>query len=171
MSSLSATLLRQARSIAGQLTSLAKANAPKHLQAGIKSTVVEESEGRLRITLETKGADARAQEYGSGLQDRRHPAKYPITGKPWLAFMPTNGYLGNAYGAYDPNTHQGVGEKTVFITHQVMHPGIHAVNDGQGYVRPALKQFRKYLREGDFPKEIRNALVSDIRRSFRGNNA
>jgi hypothetical protein len=170
MSVLSTTLLRQARSIAGQLTSLAKVNAPKHLQAGISSHVVEEGEGQIRITLETKGADARAQEYGSGLQDRKHPHKYPIVGKPWLAFMPTNGYLGNAYGAYDPNTRQGVGEKNVFITHQVMHPGIHAVNDGQGYVRPALKEFRRTLKEGNFPEEIKQAIVSDIRRSFRGND-
>jgi hypothetical protein len=170
MSSLASQLLRSARSIAGQLTSLARSKAPKHLQAGIHTSATEETEGVIRITLTAKGADARAQEYGSGLQDRRHPAKYPITGKPWLAFMPTNGYLGNAYGAYDPNTHQGVGEKNVFITHQVMHPGIHAVNEGQGYIRPALKEFRKTLKTGNFREEIKRAIVSNIRRSFRGND-
>ena len=164
MSSLSTTLLRQARSIAGQLTSLAKSKAPKHLQAGISSHVVEEGEGQIRITLETKGADARAQEYGSGLQDRRHPAKYPIVPKngKYLAF---NWEIANA----NPEKFRFLPDGRVILP-SVMHPGIHAVNDGQGYVRPALKEFRRTLKEGSFPEEIKQAIVSDIRRSFRGND-
>jgi hypothetical protein len=158
-SSLASALVRSARSIAGQnLTRLARSYAPKHLQAGIHSQVVEESEGVIRITLTSKGADARAQEYGSGLQDRRNPHKYPIPKVPktppqFLEFQGTNAYEG-----------------WLIRTRQVQHPGIHPVtNNGQeGYIRPALKQFREHLKTGDFPEEIKRAIVSDIRRSFGG---
>lgn len=161
MSTLSTTLLRSARSIAGQLTSLAKANAPKHLQAGISTHVSEEAEGIIRITLETKGADARAQEYGSGLQDRRNPHKYTIT--------PKNGkYLAFKWEVHPDNARYLPDGR--ILLESVQHPGIHAVNNGQGYVRPALKEFRTYLKEGNFPQEIRSAIVSDIRRSFRVND-
>lgn len=166
MSSLSTTLLRSARSIAGQLTSLAKSKAPKHLQAGISTHVTEETEGVIRITLETKGTDARAQEYGSGLQDRKSPHKYPITPKPGHKYLAFQWDVAEAH----PEVAKFLPDGRFFIT-KVMHPGIHAVNEEQGYVRPALKEFRKYLKEGNFPDEIRSAIVSDIRRSFRGNNA
>lgn len=172
MSSLSTALLRSARSVAGQLTSLAKANAPTHLKAGISSHVTEESEGVIRITLESKGADARAQEYGSGRQDRKNPHDikiFPKNGK-MLVFLGTHGY-GNEFSQYNPNTRQGIGEMNIVLTSKVLHnPGIHAVNEGKGYVRPALEKFRENLKTGNFRQEIKDAIVSDIRRSFRGND-
>ena len=171
-SSLSAALLRSARGIAGQLTILIKQNAPRHLQDNIKTTVVEEAEGVIRITPSVIAPDARAQEYGSGLQDRKRPHEikiFPVKGK-MLAFLGTHGY-GNEFSQYDPTTRQGVGDKNIVLTKAVLHhPGIHAVNGGKGYVRPALKEFRKYIKEGSFPDEIRGAIVSDIRRAFRGND-
>ena len=172
-SSLASALLRSARSTAGQLTRLARSKAPRHLQSGITSSATEESEGVIRITLKVKGADARAQEYGSGHQDRKNPHDikiFPKNGK-MLVFLGTHGY-GNEFSQYNPNTKQGVGEMNIVLTPKVLHhPGIHAVNDGQGYARPALKEFREHLRTGDFPEQIKKAIVSDIRRSFGGKNA
>lgn len=161
MSSLSTTLLRSARAVAGQLTSLAKANAPTHLKAGISSHVTEESEGVLRITIESKGADARAQEYGSGLQDRRNPRKYTIA--------PKNGQYLAFHWEVHPDHANYLPDGRILLK-SVQHPGIHAVNEGKGYVRPALEKFRENLKTGNFRQEIKDAIVSDIRRSFRGNN-
>lgn len=166
--SLASQLLRSARSYAGQLTSLAKSFAPKHLQSGIKTTVREDAPGSIIMTIIAKGADAHAQEYGSGLHSQYGKrAKYLIKGKPWLTFMPTNGYKGNAYGAYNPTTGQGVGEKTFFITDKVMHPGINRYQ-GRGYIRPAVKEFTKSLKENPkIKEELRQAILSELTKSFK----
>jgi hypothetical protein len=167
---LPATILRSLRSRAGQLTQLARSLAPKHVAPSISTSVTEVSEGKFQVRIKATSPDARAQEYGSGLHAQKGPkARYPITGKPWLAFMPTNGFQGNAYGAYDPVTRSGVGDKTVMIKHEVMHPGIEAANEGKGYIRPALKEFRVSIRKnGTINKEIKQAILGDLRASFSG---
>ena len=156
--------MRSARSYAGQLTSLIKSKAPKHLQGGIKSSATEEGDGVVRITAKVTGADARAQEYGSGIHAQKGKVgKYPITPKAgkYLAFH-WQVHLENA--KYLPDGR--------ILLESVQHPGIHPVTkDGQeGYLRPSLKEFRLKLKTGDFPEQIKNAIVSDIRRSFRGND-
>jgi len=167
-SSLPAKLKRSASVYAGHLTRMVKTNAPKHLQDNIKTIVKETSPGIVRVTVQVTAPDARAQEYGSGLhKDGRMgaKAKYPIVGKPWLAFMPTNGFKGNAYGAYNPVTRAGVGDKTVLIKHKVMHPGIKKYK-GRGYVRPAVREWVKGIKNSDINKAVKEALLGDIKKAF-----
>lgn len=163
-SQVASRLLRSARSFAGQLTTIAKGYAPNHLKKGISSKAQEIEEGVIKITITAKGADAAAQEYGSGIHGKKHK-KYPIVGKPWLAFMPTNGYKGNAYGAYDPNTRKGVGEKTYFITDKVIHPGIEKYQ-GKGYIAPAVREWRKTLRKKLAP-EMYAAITGELNKAFK----
>ncbi len=166
--SLASALKRSAVSYAGQLTSLARSFAPKHLKQNITTSVKEPEPGVIVMTITAKGADAHAQEYGSGLHSQYgKKAKYLIKGKPWLVFMPTNGYRGNAYGAYNPTTGEGVGEKTFFITDKVMHPGINRYQ-GRGYIRPAIKEFTKSLKTNPkIKEELRQAILSDLTKAFK----
>lgn len=65
---------------------------------------------------------ALAFEKGSGLRGTKR-RRYLIPGRPFLAFMGTNGY-GNAYGTFDVKTRKGMGSKNIVVTRQVMHPGV-----------------------------------------------
>jgi len=157
-SSLPSALLRSARSYAGQITSMARSLAPAHLQSKIKTTVVEEGDGVIRITTTVKAPDAHAQEYGSGLNAQRGvKAKYPIRPKPGTAFLEFDGT--NAYDGW------------LIRTNLVMHPGIKAVNEGQGYIRPTYAEFRKKIKgNSELNNAIHRAILSDIRRSFSKDN-
>lgn len=158
-------LKRSAIAYAGQITALARKLAPRHLQAGISSHVEDKNDGTFIIRTTAVGADSRAWEYGSGLHRRRGTkGKYLIQGKPWLAFFGTNGH-GNAFGAFNPTTRKGVGEKNIVVVREVHHPGIEAANSGKGYIAPAQAEIRKRLRE-TLSKDIRDAIVGDLRESF-----
>lgn len=172
---LSSNLLRRCRGWAGQLTKLAKANAPEHLKKYIHSTVEPNGESptyRIRIFVENSNpaqkfgsADARAQEYGSGLQAQfggKHT--YKIIGQPWLAFY-VGGGKGSAFGAFSPTTRKGTGEKDIVIIHEVNHPGI----PPHPYIRPAVKEIRATLRK-ELDETIREAIRFDMRSAFKGAN-
>lgn len=161
---LPATLLRSLRARAGQLTQLARSLAPKHIAPSIKTTVTEVSEGKVRVRITATAPDARAQEYGSGLHAQKGAkAKYPIVPK-------TGKYLAFRWDVADASP-----EKFSFlpdgrvILQKVMHPGIEAANEGRGYIRPALKEFRASIRKnGTINKEIKQAILGDLRASFSG---
>jgi hypothetical protein len=155
-------LLRSARSYAGQLTSLIKSYAPVHLQKGVKVHADEPTEGKVIIHIEARGADAHAQEYGSGLHtDGRKgtKAKYPIPKIPttpphFLVFQGTNQFDG-----------------WLIRTRQVQHPGIEKFK-GKGYIAPAVKEFRAKIKQkgGGLRQEIRQAILGEIKKSFVGAN-
>lgn len=103
---------------------------------------------------------ANAYEYGSGLHGKSR-RKYPILGKPYLAFFGTNGY-GNTYGAYNPITRKGVGSKNIVVVRQVMHPGVEA--------RPYLgKSITSTLQKAapELAVEIKRSLVDYLRISLK----
>jgi hypothetical protein len=165
-SDLTPRLLNRARAWAGQLTSLAKSYAPNHLRDAISSKVEEGNDGQIviRITANRfanpviggKGEstlDARAQEYGSGIHSK-NPKKYPIVGNPYLVF---------AWDKIPDFMHTTKDGKAVL--HQVMHPGIEAANQGQGYIRPAIKELRKRARS-ELQMDVRQAILSDLRKAF-----
>lgn len=160
MSEFSSTLIRSVRSFAGQLTSLAKSYAPTHLKNKI-STSVTESGDNFRITITAKAPDARAQEYGSGLWAQKGS-------KHWIPIMPINKtMLAFPYPQEKvyPGTRYIDGR---IITNEVQHPGIHAVNDEQGYIRPAVKEFRKRIKAKDgLAGDLKRAILNDIRKSFK----
>lgn len=160
--SLQGSLLAKARSWAGQLTSLARSYAPKHVRPAISSHV--ESEGGryiIRITANRGTAqDARAQEYGSGLRARRGAKKkYPIVPreKKFLAF---HWEVANR----EPEGFSFLPDGRVVLP-SVQHPGIQAANEGKGYIAPAVNELRKRGRK-ELSQEVREAILEDIRRSF-----
>lgn len=151
---LGTNLKKRASAWAAQLTSLAKSYAPSHIQKAISSKTEEKSDGTyiIRITADRRIApDARAWEYGSGLKARRGSKGYinidPKT-KPFLVFAGTNDWSGQ-----------------IIRTSHVNHPGIMAANGGQGYIAPAVNELRKRART-ELDADVRNAIASDIRRSF-----
>lgn len=156
-------LKRRAAAWAGQLTSLAKSLAPAHVQSSISSHVEDGKDGTfiIRITADrAKAPDARAQEFGSGIHARRGPkAKYPI--------LPKNG----KYLAFDWDIANANPERFSFLPDgrvrltKVSHPGIEAANEGQGYIAPAMRELRKRAK-AELDKEIRDAIMGDLRESF-----
>jgi hypothetical protein len=171
-STLEQALLYRARTWAGQLTTLANSFAPAHIRdaKAISSKVEEGNNGQIviRITADRfanpvvggKGEstlDARAQEYGSGLHGKSHQ-RYPIIGNPYLVFE---------WDKVQDWMHTTKDGKVVL--HQVMHPGIEAANQGQGYIRPAIKELRKRAKT-ELSADVRQAILSDLRKAFGRKN-
>lgn len=164
------SLKRLTASWAGQLTKLAKDLAPAHLRPYIHSKV-EDKDGVSFIVrtyvnknenpIEKYGsADARAQEYGSGLQARRgSKTKYPIfpKTKKILAF---NWEVANS----DPENFKFLPDGRVMLS-SVQHPGIKAANEGKGYIGPAQAEIRARAK-AQLGKEIRDVILGDLRESF-----
>jgi len=160
-SSLPTNIYRRAVAWAGQLTSLAKSYAPTHIKPYIHSKVEDTGDGVyiIRITAD-RGAnpiqkygslDARAQEYGSGIRARRGgKGMIDIVPKtqPNLVFAGTNEWEGY-----------------IIRTKHVSSPGIPAANDGAGYIAPAVNELRA-RGKAELQQDIRQAILSDIRRSF-----
>lgn len=156
-------LRRRATAWAGQLTSLAKSYAPKHIKPAISSHVEDKQDGQfiIRITADRAEApDARAWEFGSGIHARRGPkVKYPILPK-------TKKFLAFKWDVADanPEKFRFAPDGRVLLT-SVKHPGIVAANGGQGYIAPAMKELRKRAKI-ELSKEIKDAIVGDLRESF-----
>jgi len=169
MSRIQSAIKRRAISWAGQLTQLAKSFAPAHLRPYIHSRVEEQqTKFIIRTTVNRKenplpkygSADARAQEYGSGLQARRGAKrKYPIVPK-------TGKFLAFRWDVADANPDQFkiLPDGRVLLP-KVNHPGIQAANQGQGYIGPAVKELRKRARK-ELDLDIRQAILGDLRQSF-----
>lgn len=169
---LASNLKRRAAAWAGQLTSLAKSFAPKHIQPYISSHVEEKGDGVyiIRTTANRfanptrKGhpnygsSDARAQEFGSGIHARRGKVgKYPIKGHPFLVFKWD-------IATASPEKFTMTKDGDVKLA-QVMHPGIQAANEGKGYIAPAQIELRKRAKR-ELSEDIRSAIVGDLRESF-----
>lgn len=154
-------LKARASAWAGQLTSLAKSYAPKHVQPAISSHVEEKEDGQFLIRITASRAiapDARAQEFGSGLRARRGAKhKYPIQGHPFLVFEWD-------VATQNPDKFVMTEDGRVVLA-QVMHPGIQAANGGKGYIAPAMKELRKRAKK-ELSEEIRQAIIGDLRESF-----
>lgn len=163
MTRLSDNLRRRSSAWAGQLTKLARSFAPDHIRSAISSTTESKDNGTfiIRITADRRVApDARAWEYGSGIRARRgSKQKYPITPK-------TRKFLAFHWEVADqnPENFTFLDDGRVLLP-SVMHPGIQAANNGQGYIGPAMKALKQKAR-AELNQDIRNAIVSDLRVSF-----
>lgn len=165
---ITSALLRSMRTYAGQLTKLVKSLAPNHLKGNVKTEVIQNTEGSVRLTVSVKGADAHAQEYGSGLHtDGRKgaKAKYPILpkNKKVLAF---HWEIATA----NPDRFKFLPDGRVMLS-RVMHPGIKKYKD-RGYVNPAVRELRNRIRQkgSGVKQEVRQAIFGEIRKSFIGAN-
>jgi hypothetical protein len=164
MATLQLNIKRRLAGWAGQLTQYAKANAPQHLQSFIHTRVEESGAATftLRVYVENKAptgeghynygsSDARAQEYGSGLQSRTSKKEYPIRArwKPKLVFMGTNEFSGQ-----------------LIVIDEVSHPGIKPYHD-EGYIRPAIKEFTPYM-AANIAEDLADAVRTTLRTAFEG---
>jgi hypothetical protein len=155
-------LLRRARAWAGQLTKLAKGYAPNHVAPAISSHVENKEAGFIiRITADRKIApDARAQEFGSGLHARRGVKKKYLIAPKTKKALAFNWEVANA----SPERFIFAPDGRVLLQ-SVQHPGIEAANGGKGYIAPAMNELRKKAR-ADLDKDIREAIMGDLRESF-----
>ena len=162
-STLEQALQFRARAWAGQLTTLARSFAPAHLRDAISSKVEEGNSGQIviRITADkfkqpkpggkgTTTLDARAQEYGAG--------PHVIQGHPFLIFP---------WDKADANVRRN--ENGDVMLASVNHPGMIAANQGQGYIRPAIKELRKRAKT-ELSADVRQAILSDLRKAFGRKN-
>lgn len=167
---LQTALQKTATAWARKLTILAKGFAPSHVKPAISSKTENRGDGTfiIRVMANRKVApDARAQEHGSGLKAHRGPkVEYPIAPKNRRALA----FYENANGTWNyemanppmPRRYAPDGRGLFF---GVMHPGIEAANNGEGYFRPAVKEWRRQARKG-LDKEVRAAILGDLRKSF-----
>ena len=163
-SELDALLKRKAKTWASKLTKLAKERAPKHIAPYITSASTA-TEGRYQITLAVKpvekftetGAisnygtmDAKAQEYG-------YPGAHitPRAGRKFLSFPWEVQVVG---AGRLPN-----GNILLKEVHRLPMP---AYNEGKGYIRPAVAEWRAELRATETP-EIAKAIFADLRKGFK----
>lgn len=168
---LTAAIKRRAIAWAGQLTKLAKSFAPNHLRPYISSRVEQKETGfvirimadRNANPIEKYGsADARAQEFGSGLKARRgakkkyliKPKNKKVLAFPW------------AVADANPERFKFTSDGRVMLG-SVMHPGIQAANNGKGYIAPAMKELKK-RGKAELKNDIRQAILGDLRQSFGG---
>jgi hypothetical protein len=165
-------LKRRASAWAGQLTSLAKSFAPNHVEPAISSKVETKEDGTytIRITADRRIApDARAQEFGSGLHARRGvKKKYVIAPKYKKVLAFHWDVLDNpetAQQVFDSPKFLGFAPDGRGLFRYVEHPGIQAANAGKGYIAPAMRELRKRAK-ADLSKEIKDAIVGDLRESF-----
>lgn len=167
---LQSNLRNLAKYWAGEITKLSKSFAPNHLKTKISTHVTETNDGTFVLTTVARGKDARAQEHGSGTRKRdkrRRMEKYPIRPKTKRALA----FYENAQGTWDydmvdppmPIIYAPDGRGVFF---QVMHPGIQAYNNGEGYIRPAVKQLRRRARK-DLDKAVYNAIFGDLNQAFK----
>lgn len=156
-------LLNLVRRHAGELTKKVKALAPNHLKSKVSTSVSVKGKGKFELTIRVRGKDARAQEWGSGIRSVKYKgSEYLITpkkssGKKLLAFYWE--YANPAYHNFLPDGRVTFGSVT--------HPGIHPFNNKKGYVRPAIKEYKIYLRR-EAPKELKQAILGDIKTAFTG---
>lgn len=158
-SSLPAKLKRSVTTYAGQLTRLVKTYAPAHLRDNIRTETKEVSPGVMRVTVRVSAPDARAQEYGSGLhKDGRMgtKAKYPI--------YPKNKKLLAFRWDIHPDNATYLPDGRILLA-KVMHPGIKKYK-GRGYVRPAVREWTKNIKNSDINKAVKEALLGDVRKAF-----
>lgn len=151
---------------ARRLTQLAKGYAPNHLKGGISSKSTETSNGRWEITVTARGADAKAQEFGSGLRATKGTKKkYPIRPKTkkFLAFYWEKATVSEMERGR-PGVFRFLPDGRVAFG-KVMHPGIKPYQ-GKGYIRPAMKELRKRAKK-DLGAEVRKAIVGDLSSSFK----
>lgn len=137
--------------------------APRHLVPYIHVTTRQEGElSIIRIDVnrgenpsQREGSlDARAQEFGSGLSAQigdKHLIRFAARNAPALIFDGTNGWVG----------------KTIYmpVPRKVNHPGIQAANQGEGYIRPAVREFEGTIINALDPT-IRSDIDFEIRTTF-----
>lgn len=134
--------------------------APSHLRQYIKVERARDGETvilRVSVNIRANPAqkygskDARAQEFGSGLRAQIGQTGYiSIVPKRrrFLKFAGTNDWEG----------------QTIFTQH-VNSPGIPAANSGEGYIRPAIREFESVLIPQLDPT-IRQAVNFEVRTWF-----
>jgi hypothetical protein len=145
-SRLAANLLQAAKVLAERTLGVAKDLAPAHIAPHIKASVSGSGETvvmALNVNpqddpAEKYGtADARAQEFGSGLHAQIGETGFiriVAQNAEALVFEGTNEYEGQTIVMMKPRP--------------VYSPGIKAVNDGQGYMRLAIQQAQTYVEVG-----------------------
>lgn len=161
-SKFSESLYKEAKTWAGRWTKLAKGMAtstptvPGHVPVPlnhlrISTHVDRKSAQRFSLILTSKGAGARAYEYGSGIHAKRgKKQKYliaPKSGRGLLVFY-----------------WERVG-MTVGLPY-VHHPGVIAANFGQGYIRPSAKELVK-IGKKELKPIARKAILEDLQMAFK----
>lgn len=164
-------LKNKARYWAGEITKRAKSYAPAHIRDAISSHVEDVSEGRIIIRTVADGRkhkDVRAWEYGSGIHAKKGAKKrYPIRPKPGKKFLAFNWEVANANPesfTFVKDVGGSPSDNRVLLP-QVMHPGIQAANNGQGYIGPVQREIRPKLKEA-IKEATGDAIRTSLRKSF-----
>ena len=128
------------------------------ISSSFRISEVTELPGGMMISVINNAPEAHAFEHGSGIHGE-NGEKYIIAPKNAvaLAFPGTHGF-GNAYGAYDRSSHEGMGEMNWVVTPIVHHPGVGA----KPFLNPAVEAVRPMAME-----MLKQALGDAVRLTIR----
>lgn len=157
--------------IAQRLLQLAKSLAPNnHVRSAISvEEIGDSSGGKVSITLKADrniAPDARAYEYGSGVHSRRSetsPRQLGPKGKILITPRPGTKALVFPWDVATvgiPRTKDGK-----VILQSVEHPGVEPANNGEGYLRKAVKDSNKQNRS-DVRSGVAIAVKLDLKEQF-----
>lgn len=167
-------LRARAKTWAGAITKAAHRNlGSKRRLINVTSTVTEQG-GRIGISsiaipsIPAKPV-ARAYEYGSGIHSRlsrKSPKQLGVKGKIFIRHR-LKKVLAFPWEVANANPDKFIiGRDGKVLLPSVKHPGVKAVNEGKGYLGPAIKEVRKQVRK-EIPKDVRDALLATFRKGFR----
>jgi hypothetical protein len=170
-------LRKRAGTWARQITTKAHANlGGKRSLIVVKSTVETRKDkvGVISVASPTQVSEygdvknvARAYEYGSGIHSTgRFGKKRRYVIKPRrkkvLAFFWDKVSESTPAGT----KFRGISKKSgKALFNFVEHPGVQAVNGGKGYLRPAITEVRKTMRQ-EISKDMRDAYIGTFRKAF-----
>jgi hypothetical protein len=162
------------QSISQRVGAKARELAPNnHIRKAIHVSTSGADEENLTVKFTVDTPDAGAYEYGSGIhRTQGNPAKYIIRpkNKAVLAFdwqkIPQNAKLGGGDKILGrgSETDKRTGGKNILWAY-VEHPGVAAANNGRGYMRLALAETRKDVREA-IVTGARAAILAEARFRF-----
>lgn len=146
----------------------------------VASTVTEEKGrvGVLSAATPTNPAKpvARAYEYGSGTHSRlskKSPKQLGARGKILIKPRPPKKMLAFYWDVAETfEMERGGPGRFLFakdgrvLLSSVKHPGVKAVNNGKGYLGPAVTEVRKNIRK-ELSKDTRDAILGTFRRAFK----
>ena len=145
----------------------------------VKSRTVERDGGKIGIeatgtATKKKKPFARAYEYGSGIRSRSvKTSPHQQGSRGFIRIAPKRKkVLAFFWDKVDANTPAGkkflgVSTKTgKALFNFVDHPGVEAVNNGKGYLAPAIAKIRRTMINKELPKDVRKAVLGTFRKSF-----
>lgn len=163
-------ITKQAKENLGKFNKLIAVRSTTETNGGVVSIKTEASNrARDKETGDVKNV-ARAYEYGSGLWGKENkkyriaPRRKKVLAFHWEKFDIMEDESMNQ--VFNSPKFVGFAEDGRLLFRFVDHPGVRALKNGRGYMKPAIDKVRKNVRK-ELSKDTRDAILGTFRRAFK----